>query len=245
MIFLDVPDKPYNILLKPCTFASTTISWNSGSSNHVPVNYFLLHYNASRLLCLKTFCSKSQTTFTPLKIPAYQQSIMLKLKSFYNYSFVLEAHNRIGSSSLALVTNKDQLCNVPADMPSRNPSKLCGGSGLNGNLKVTWEPLTVDDINGPYFYYAIKYYKLNQNKHSLKNTVEQTDITHLYHIIKLYNLAQNNHTITLEPLPVQTYFLEPWIISIASGNAAGELEFEEEKIVYARQLGNSFQIQKN
>ena len=235
--FSDVPEKPYNVHMRSCEHASTTITWYPGAPNHAPILLFILSYQATRRYCRPDSCTKTSLNFSPITLPSYQQSVTLKLLPFYNYTFSLAAENRIGRSLFVNVTNERQTCHVAATLPSKRPDDFCGGGGGSGGLKVTWKALEEQQINGPNFYYVIKYRKLLEGPEAVRHKRMFTDNSQ-FKTIKLYDWQVDSYVINLTPPLPDKSFLQPFVVSVSCGNKVGEVREEVQKVVYAGQRGS-------
>ena len=139
------PDPPVKIQMS-CTSSRTEISWTPGSENNDPISQYIIYYN----MAFEPGIFHEANT-----VPHSKKSATFHLKRWTNYTFSGKAKNSLGLSDRSPFTT--DLCETPPMKPMRSPRKVCTDSKKPDQLVIVWEPMLINEHNGPGFHYEVGY----------------------------------------------------------------------------------------
>ncbi|XP_077134184.1 neural cell adhesion molecule L1-like protein isoform X1 [Ranitomeya variabilis] len=142
----DVPMPPENVQLLEKQDRSVTLSWTPGDSHNSPISDFII----------QSMKSKDETgQWEDVgKVPGNVTTVHVPLTPNFNYQFRVFAVNGIGNSPLSLVSKS---YGTPPAAPDNNPQTLFVEANRPDEMTVRWEPLNLDEQNGPGFEYRVSW----------------------------------------------------------------------------------------
>lgn len=142
----DVPMPPENVQLLEKQDRSVVLSWTPGDSHNSPISEFIIQSLKSN--------DKTGEWEDEAKVPENVTSIRLELIPNFNYQFRVYAVNGIGNSPPSLGSEN---YSTPPAAPDNNPHTIFVEADHPDEMTVRWEPLNVDEQNGPGFDYRVSW----------------------------------------------------------------------------------------
>ncbi|XP_066590095.1 neuroglian isoform X2 [Prorops nasuta] len=142
----DVPNAP-RLVSVICGSNEASVRWSPMGDNRAPILRYTIQHN---------------TTFTPDIwdvsadfVPATEQTYIVPMSPWANYTFRVLALNKIGPS---VPSSHSDVCTTLPDVPYRNPENVMGKGTNPQNLVISWTVMPQIDHNAPKFMYRV-YYK--------------------------------------------------------------------------------------
>ncbi|XP_069823244.1 neural cell adhesion molecule L1-like protein isoform X2 [Dendropsophus ebraccatus] len=142
----DVPMPPDNVQLLEKQDRSAVLSWTAGDSHNSPISEFIIQYIKSN--------DETGEWEDVAKVPANVTSLPVQLIPNTNYRFRVSAVNGIGNSPSSLVSENYR---TPPAAPDVNPHTVFVEADRPDEMTVRWEPLNLDEQNGPGFEYRVSW----------------------------------------------------------------------------------------
>ncbi|XP_026829152.1 neuroglian isoform X3 [Ooceraea biroi] len=147
LIVQDVPNAPSLRNVK-CYSHEALVNWIPMGDNRAPILRFTIQYN---------------TSFTPDTweiakdfVPATEQTHLVPMSPWANYTFRVLAWNKIGPSTPS--AHSHVICTTLPDVPFKNPDNVMGNGTTPQNLVISWTTMPQIEHNAPRFMYRV-YYK--------------------------------------------------------------------------------------
>lgn len=142
----DVPNSPRLVGVR-CMAKNAAVQWSPMGDNRAPILHYTIQHN---------------TSFTPDTwelaadyVPASEQTYVVSMSPWANYTFRVLAWNKIGPS---LPSPHSEVCTTQPDVPYKNPDNVEGKGTDPQNLVITWTVMPQIEHNAPRFMYRV-YYK--------------------------------------------------------------------------------------
>ncbi|KAH3820533.1 hypothetical protein DPMN_122277, partial [Dreissena polymorpha] len=151
-----LPDPPKSVEIVRCLENRAELKWIKGIENNAPVNYFIIQYN---------------TTFNPdqwvsaVTVDYTQNTAIIDLSPWVNYTFRVVAQNKIGMSVASLHT--PTVCRTNPTVPFLNPANVKAIGDRRNKLKIEWIPMNQMEHNGGGFKYSLTYHRSGQQPQTL------------------------------------------------------------------------------
>ncbi|XP_043273621.1 neuroglian isoform X2 [Venturia canescens] len=141
----DVPNAPV-LLETTCYSNEAKIRWSPMGDNRAPILRYTAQYN---------------TSFTPdawevaaEHIPATEQTYIIPMSPWANYTFRVLAWNKIGPS---VASSHGTVCTTQPDVPYKNPGNVMGNGTDPQNIVISWTVMPQIEHNAPKFLYRVTY----------------------------------------------------------------------------------------
>ncbi|XP_046622366.1 neuroglian isoform X1 [Neodiprion virginianus] len=145
LIVQDVPNAP-RLEGVQCGKEEANVHWVPMGDNRAPI----LRYTI-----------QSNTSFTPDTweaakddVPATEQTYIVPMTPWANYTFRVLAWNKIGVSS---PSSRSEVCTTQPDVPYKNPDNVEGRGTDPQNIVITWTVMAQIEHNAPKFMYRVFY----------------------------------------------------------------------------------------
>ncbi|XP_063796713.1 neural cell adhesion molecule L1-like protein isoform X2 [Pseudophryne corroboree] len=142
----DVPMPPEDLHFSEEQDRSVMLSWAAGDSHNSPISEFIIQ-------SIKD--NKEPREWEELtRVSGNVTKVLLQLNPYFNYQFRVFAVNGIGKSSPSL---HSKIYSTPPAAPDYNPLSVHGEAIRPDEMTVRWEPLSLDDHNGPGLEYSVSW----------------------------------------------------------------------------------------
>ncbi|XP_066452410.1 neural cell adhesion molecule L1-like protein isoform X2 [Eleutherodactylus coqui] len=142
----DVPMPPENVQLLEKQDRSVVLSWTPGDSHNSPISEFIIQ-------SIKSINENGEWE-DMARVPENVTSVHSHLIPNCNYQFRVFAVNGIGKSPPSLVSEN---YGTPPAAPDNNPQNIFVEANRPDEMTVRWEPLNLDELNGPGFEYRVSW----------------------------------------------------------------------------------------
>ncbi|XP_053325192.1 neural cell adhesion molecule L1-like protein isoform X2 [Spea bombifrons] len=142
----DVPSAPESLHLSGKQTRSMILSWIARDSQNSPISEYLVQAKKSR--------QDPGTWEDLISVTENITSVALSLEPYYNYEFRVFAKNEMGKSPPSPVS---EVYSTPPAVPDKNPEIINIKADTSKEMIVTWEPLKVEEQNGPGFHYRVSW----------------------------------------------------------------------------------------
>ncbi|XP_015587223.1 neuroglian isoform X2 [Cephus cinctus] len=141
----DVPNAP--ILLEVnCSSNEASVRWSPMGDNRAPISRYIIQYNTS-------FTPDTWEESTEF-VPAIEQTHIMPMSPWANYTFRVLAVNKIGAS---LPSPHSAVCSTQPSRPHKNPDNVMGNGTSPDNIVITWTVMPQIEHNAPKFMYRVFY----------------------------------------------------------------------------------------
>ncbi|XP_050520545.1 neuroglian isoform X2 [Daktulosphaira vitifoliae] len=186
---LTVQDKPNapQLLGITCNKKDAAVKWQPKGDNRAPILRYVIEYNTS--FAPDTWSIASDN------VPASDQTYIVPMTPWANFTFRVIAMNKIGRSTPSLHSS---VCTTQPDVPYKNPENVEAAGTDPSNLVIHWTPMPKIEHNAPGLKYRV-YWKQDIPGQDW-NTEEITDYTRkelvignqpTYHRYKVKIVASN------------------------------------------------------
>ncbi|KAM9324473.1 neural cell adhesion molecule L1-like protein [Gastrophryne carolinensis] len=142
----DVPMPPEDLRILEKHERSLLLSWAPGDSHNSPISEFII-------LSIKSTENGEQWQ-EETSIPGNETVMQLYLSPNFNYQFQVLAVNGIGKSPPSVTS---EIYSTPPAAPDKNPHTVYIEANRPDEMTVRWEPLNLDDHNGPGLQYKVSW----------------------------------------------------------------------------------------
>ncbi|XP_041860715.1 neural cell adhesion molecule L1-like protein isoform X2 [Melanotaenia boesemani] len=147
---LDVPDAPKTLkIFEVKSPRNIVLSWIPGSDHNSSVTEFVVEYEESQW---------EPGSWKELqKVAGNQATAELTLHGHLNYQFRVYGVNAVGPGPPSEPTERHK---TPPAAPDRNPENIKIQGHLPHQMDISWDPLFLNESNGPGLEYKVSYRKL-------------------------------------------------------------------------------------
>ncbi|XP_025407502.1 neuroglian-like [Sipha flava] len=143
LVVQDKPNPP-QLLGITCNKKDTAVKWQPKGDNRSPILRYIIEYNT-------TFASDSWSVASD-NVPASDQTYIVSMTPWANFTFRVIAVNKIGRSQPSL---HSAVCTTQPDVPYKNPENVEAAGTEPSNLVISWTPMPKIEHNGPGLKYRV------------------------------------------------------------------------------------------
>ncbi|XP_050425383.1 neuroglian isoform X2 [Adelges cooleyi] len=163
LIVQDKPNAP-QLLGITCNKKEAAVRWQPKGDNRAPILRYTIEYNTS-------FAPDSWSVASD-NVPASEQTYLVPMTPWANFTFRVIAMNKIGRSTPSLHSS---VCTTQPDVPYKNPENVEAAGTDPYNLVIRWTPMPKIEHNAPGLRYRV-YWK-QDIPGQVWNSEEITDYT--------------------------------------------------------------------
>lgn len=131
-----MPDPPLNVTIVHCRDNSATLIWTPGNENNAQVTNYLVYLNAS-FYKTNSLSDGSGSLHLATVTGRSPTATLSGLLPWQNYTFYVEAQNRLGRSRRSDPTLVP--CSMPPQRPATNPENVCTEDRGPDYFVITWK----------------------------------------------------------------------------------------------------------
>ncbi|XP_071961512.1 contactin-3-like [Antedon mediterranea] len=144
------PGAPYGVRIQDGSATATSVAliWSSGREGGSPITSYRVEAMTNHI----QEWMEIQRDIAPTADVNKDSVTLINLSPWSVYMFRVLAVNRFGAGEPS--DSSPEFTTQPA-VPTKAPSNLGGGGGREGQLRITWQPLGMEDWNAPSIYYKV------------------------------------------------------------------------------------------
>ncbi|VVC24599.1 Hypothetical protein CINCED_3A009632 [Cinara cedri] len=143
LIVQDKPNPP-QLLGITCNKKDAAVKWQPKGDNRAPILHYIVEYNTSFAPDTWSVASKD--------VPANEQTYIVPMTPWANFTFRVIATNKIGRSNPSLHSS---VCTTQPDVPYKNPENVEAAGTEPSNLVIRWTPMPKIEHNAPGLRYRV------------------------------------------------------------------------------------------